>query len=221
MPDDEVNDQIDDDSQNEAGEVEKLPKLRKVKTPGSSRFAPTTLAGNSEKKISALRSELENELEPRSYIERMYVGEMAAIIYEIQWLRRIKANIIRLAMQPALETVLRQLYTSPNSMQNVAQQREAKQIAAGWLGSRQDQVKVEQALTDFDLDEYAIEAEAWRMRRDDLLLLERLLAELEHRRDKVLLAVASYREFSERFKQTAQRLIEADVVTEERPELVS
>jgi len=58
------------------------------------------------------------------------------------------------------------------------------------------------------MDEGAIEAEAFRVRLDDLERLDRMLAALEFRRDKALSCLAGYRQMlSKRLGQAADRIL--------------
>jgi hypothetical protein len=70
----------------------------------------------------------------------------------------------------------------------------------------------------FQMDETAIEAEAFRLCSEDLERLDRMLTLAEVRREKALRFVADYREHLwTRLRQTADRLLESDEV----PRLIS
>jgi hypothetical protein len=59
-----------------------------------------------------------------------------------------------------------------------------------------------------------VEAEAWRSASDDLALIERMLASLEYRRDKVLANIARYQPaLVQDLKDAGERIVE----TEEAP----
>jgi hypothetical protein len=160
--------------------------------------------------MSVIRNELRKEIKPRSFIERVYVDDLAYIIWEIRLLRRTKNSLIRYEMQPALKALLGHLLVE-SDFQSSQSQMVAKKLAVGWYRNKKDQAQVEVILTQFNLGEDNIEAEAWRRLSTDLDLLERQLTSLEARRDKTLTALVNYRDgLARRLKPTVQRIIEAD-----------
>jgi hypothetical protein len=73
-------------------------------------------------------------------------------------------------------------------------------------------------LGQFQLDEGAIEAEAFRLSSEDLERLDRMLTLAEVRREKALRFVADYREgLSTQLQQAADRILDHD----EPPRLVA
>jgi hypothetical protein len=68
-------------------------------------------------------------------------------------------------------------------------------------------------LGEVGLDETAVEAEALRLRLDDIEGIQRLRTTAETRRDKVLHNIALYDKiFAERLQSSAERLLAADDV---------
>jgi hypothetical protein len=180
------------------------------------RFDPAILVKESEKKLSAIRDELSREIKPKSFIERMYVDDMARIICEMQQLRSFKSRFIRHNMQAALKILLQQVIVGSTPMESKLLRQDAEKLAEGWLGNKKDQTKIEKLFTAMYLDEVSIEAEAWRLVSADLDRIERMLTSLENRRDKVLKAIANYRgSLAIQLKQAARRISEADEAVEE------
>src|SRR5215831_13098663 len=67
------------------------------------------LITESADEFDALRDAFEQEIKPRGIIERMYVHDISAIVWESLRLRRCKVIIINSAFRSALENLLVQL----------------------------------------------------------------------------------------------------------------
>jgi hypothetical protein len=68
-------------------------------------------------------------------------------------------------------------------------------------------------LAQFQMDEGAIDAEAFRRCAEDVERLDRMLTALEFRRDKTLRFVADYRQvFSKQLRQAGDRILDHDDV---------
>ena len=184
------------------------------------RFSPAMLVSEAEMRRNAILDELTNEIKPKSFIERMYVKDMAEIIGEIQQLRCCNKVILRLAMHPALRDVLNQLRRAAELPGSDAYKVKNLILAGGWLTNLTDQIEVERTLTEYNLDGTVIEAEAWRQVSGDMVLIERMLSSLECRRDKALANVAKYREsLAFQLRQVGQRIIETDEVSTNQSQL--
>jgi hypothetical protein len=166
------------------------------------------LITESADEFDALRDAFEREIKPRGIIEQMYVHDISAIVWEILRLRRCKVMIINAGFRNALERLLMQLLTGPDQYE-YQMQDEAQSLAHAWFTDEEAKKKVSEALTRFDLDESAIEAEAIRMSSADLELLDRMLASLETRRNKALGCVAEYRaSLAQQLRESADRIID-------------
>ena len=75
--------------------------------PASTRTTLPLLITESADEFASLRAELEQEIKPKGTIERIYLDDLAAIIWEMQRLRRCKTNIINSAFREALRKLLR------------------------------------------------------------------------------------------------------------------
>jgi hypothetical protein len=177
-------------------------------TAAPSRIDPNVLITESPEEFSAICEELRKEIKPKTFIERMYVDDMAAMIWEIKRMRRLKSNLIRNTMQSAVQSLLdKKLDTIlPVKTKNLAQR-----VIAGWFGNEKGQASAQDILTSYQLEQNEIEAEAWRLASPALDSLERLLTLLESRRDKTLRMVTEYRvSLARQLKDASQRMIEAD-----------
>ena len=166
------------------------------------------LITESAEEFEALRDAFEQEIKPRGIIEQMYVHDISAIVWEILRLRRCKGAIINAAFRTALENLLAQLLRQP--MQSEYDVRaEAKDLAHAWFTDKEAKKAVSEILSQFDLDESAIEAEAIRRSSADLELLDRMQTSLESRRNKALGCVAEYRaSLGHQLRESADRIID-------------
>ena len=166
-----------------------------------------------------MRDAFDQELKPRGIIEQMYIADMAYLVWEILRLRRCKAGIINSAFCAALERLLVQALREPGSLTyNLHANDEAGRLAREWFSDPGAKKQVSELLKNFQLDELAIEAEAIRSSAEDLERLDRLLASLESRRNKVLRCIADYRGgFARQLRESSDRIIHGKVLALEKP----
>src|SRR6266566_1995417 len=176
-------------------ELTLLPKLPLLITEAADEF-------------DALRDAFEREIKPRGIIEQMYVHDFSLIVWEIQRLRRCKVVIINSAFGSALESLLNQLLRQANKDPfDVGDEAEA--LAQAWFTDQEVKKQVSEILSQFELDESAIEAEAIRRSSSDLELPDKMLTSLESRRDKALGCVAEYRaSLAHQLRESADRIID-------------
>ena len=157
----------------------------------------------------ALRRQLYDEIRPNGIIERGWVDDLAAVIWEIMRLLRIKAEILNGAVYTALQSILKQVW-SEDFENLVVRNRAIEDLAWQWLGNDSDaKAKVAELLGQHQLDETAFEAEAFRIRAEDLDKLDYMLSRAELRREKLLTAIAAFRqELGRLVRQVSDQLIE-------------
>jgi hypothetical protein len=166
------------------------------------------LITESADEFDALRDAFEQEIKPQGIIEQMYVHDISYMVWEILRLRRCKVVIINAAFRRALENLLEQLLRQPGQY-NYDVEDEARTLAQAWFTDQEAKKQVSELLSQFNLDQSAIEAEAIRMSSSDLELLGRMLTSLESRRDKALRCVADYRtSLAHRLRESADRIID-------------
>ena len=160
--------------------------------------------------FEALRDAFEREIKPRGIIEQMYVHDICSIVWEILRLRRCKAVIINSAFRSALRHLLVQLLRQPGQFEHDRELRnQAEDLAHAWFTDKGAKKLVSEMLSQFNLEESAIEAEAIRKSFADLELLDRMLSSLESRRDKALGCVAEYRaSLAHQLRESADRVID-------------
>jgi hypothetical protein len=166
------------------------------------------LITESPDEFDAVRDAFEREIKPRGIIEQMYVHDISSIVWEILRLRRCKVVIINSALRSALEHLLVQLLKGPGQYGYEVEDK-AQNLAHAWFTDQEAKKRVSEALSRFDLDASAIEAEAIRRSSADLELLDRMLTSLESRRNKALGCVAEYRaSLAHQLRQSADRIID-------------
>jgi hypothetical protein len=170
------------------------------------------LITESAEEFDALRHAFEQEIKPRGIIERMYVHDICAIVWEILRLRRCKAVIINAAFRSALQELLVQFLRQPGQSRYDVE-HDAQALALAWFTDKEAKKEVSEILARFDLDESAIEAEAIRKSSADLELLDRMLTSLEARRNKALGCVVEYRtSLAHQLRESADRIIDGNGV---------
>jgi hypothetical protein len=175
-------------------------------------FMPPVLIGESAHEQSEIQRQLEQEIEPKNIIERMYVADFATNTFAILRLRRAMIAIINTRHRLALQNVLAQLLRTPGQLgPDVPEKAEA--LALAWFTSDKAKEQVSKILGQFHLDESSIEAEAIRSSSADIDRLEGLLASLELRRCRAISFVAEYRaSLAHQLQESANRIIETENV---------
>jgi hypothetical protein len=181
------------------------------------RSVPPLLNTESQDEFASLCAELEQEIQPNGVIERTYVHDIATLIWEILRLRRYKAVIINNSRVAALQRILEQLLChpdyDPDSEFIYVHSRAVEELARDWFKKKSAKTKVARLLRNFQMDEGAIDAEAFRLCSEDVERLDRILTGLEFRRDKALGCIANYRQIlSKQLRQAGDRILDNDDV---------
>ena len=172
---------------------------------------PPLLITESAEEFAALNAALMEEIKPRGIIERLYVDDIAALVWEILRLRRCKVAIVNIAFKHAVSHTVYHLAGQPQVGTPEREWYEA--IVLDWFSKPEARKEVLQLLAEFRLDEFAIEAEAIRSVFSELEVLDRMLTLLESRRNKALRSIADYRDgFAKQVREVSNRVIEADAV---------
>ena len=161
--------------------------------------------------FAALNAALMEEIKPRGIIERLYVDDVAALVWEILRLRRCKVAIVNRAFKNALSDIVYRLAGEPEMDTPEREWYEA--IILDWFSKPEARKEVLELLAEFRLDEFAIEAEAIRSVFSELEVLDKMLTLQESRRNKALRSIADYRDgFAKQVREVSNRVIEADPV---------
>ena len=158
------------------------------------RAGTPVLITESVEEFVALRKQLDDEIGPNGVIEHAWVDDLAAVMWEILRLLHIKAEILNGAFCKALIKILEQVWSE--DFENYLERDHAiEDLAWKWLRNDSDaKEKVSELLAQHQLDETVIEAEAFRMRAEDLERLDFMLSRAELRREKLLTGIAAFRQ---------------------------
>jgi hypothetical protein len=174
---------------------------------------PPLLVTESQDQFASLCGELEQEIQPKGVIERTYVHDIASLICESQRLRCYKTVIVNNSRLAALRRILEQLLCHPDTDVPYDDEQAPEDIAHSWFDNKNARTGVAKLLRKFQMDEGAIEAEAFRLCSEDVERLDRMLTALEFRRDKALRCIAEYRQIlSKQLQQAADRILDNDDV---------
>src|ERR1035437_6452174 len=164
------------------------------------------LITESAEDFASLSAALAQEIKPRGIVERMYVAEIAALVWEILRFRRCKAAIVNAAFKGALEDLLSRLIGTPDW-------GALRELVEDWFSKSEAKKEVSELLAQYHLDESAIEAEAIRSRSEELEVLDRMLTSLESRRNKALRCIADYQDRL-KVREASDRVIEGKAVVQ-------
>jgi len=171
------------------------------------------LINESADEFASLRKGLKSEIKPEGAIEQIYVDDFATLVWEILRLRRYKAVIVDNSRLAALRGILEHLLHRLDHEQAYDHEQAADALARRWFDSKKAKTRVAKLLAQFQMDEGAIDAEAFRRCAEDVERLDRMLTALEFRRDKTLRFVADYRQLlSKQLRQAGDRILEHDEV---------
>ncbi len=159
----------------------------------------------------SMREGLKREIKPKSFIEHMYVEDVANILWDIMRLRRFKADIINNRFRAALEKILEQVLCEPKFQFGVRDK--AERLAHDWFHTQKANNEVAKLLRQYQLDEHSIAAEAFRQTAQDMDRLDRMLTLAEVRRDRALRSIAEYRlSLATRVRQSLDQILDNDEV---------
>jgi len=169
---------------------------------------PPLLMTESAQDFASLSAALAQEIKPRGIVERIYVDDIAALVWEILRLRRCKAAMVNTEFKGALSNLLGRLIDCPDW-------DSLRAMARDWFSEPKAKKEVSELLAEFHLDETAIEAEAIRSRSSELEVLDRMLTSLESRRNKALRCIADYQDrFAQQLREVSDRVIEGKAVVQ-------
>jgi hypothetical protein len=149
-------------------------------------YEENLLVSDSQWRHTALRNAILEQLKPRDFIEHMWAAEIIQGEWETLQLRRFKSLIVTSARRPALENLLHLL------LQN-ARTGDIDDLADRFFSNKGVRRKIGAILRDFGLTEANIDAEAFRQSLSDLAEINRRLAELGSRRDRILQRLEDHR----------------------------
>jgi hypothetical protein len=149
-------------------------------------YAPALLSTESTDEHDFLRNTLQQQIQPETFIEHLWVADLIEGEHEMGRLRRFRARIIRSNTPQALRNLL-------SLVTGVYESNEIDYLVAKWFTNKAVKRTVSRILRDFGSDEVSIDAEALRLSMTDIAPLERRKTELELRRDRILGRIEDHR----------------------------
>ena len=173
---------------------------------------PPLLPNESQLDYNRICAALDNDVKPHGIIQQIYVADIANLTWDSLRLRRWKVAIIKSQIPAALASLLDQLLRQSGDPQPGDWLHmitaEAENLSKAWFADPKAESRVAELLHKFQLDETAIEAEAYRRSASDLERLDRMLASCESRRAKALRNIAeSDVIFERRLQESSDRII--------------
>lgn len=142
-------------------------------------YEPPLIVSDSQRSYNSVRDAVQQHLAPRDFVEHMLAAELIDGEWETLRLRRFKTMIVTSARLPALQNLLTVLFEDSRS-------DDIHELAERFFTNKTVRNKVGKLLRSYGLTEANIDAEAFRQSIDDLSQINRRLAELASRRDKIL-----------------------------------
>jgi hypothetical protein len=190
--------------------VERVERVRSKRA-----LLPVTplLPTDSREEFDRVLEAIWSEVRPNNIIEVIFTEDVAYFAWEIRHTRRWKVGIISAAFLPALENILDRLMQPPGDSRRVyignPKRVEAEAFAGKWFTDEGAKEEILEFLAPFQLDESAIEAEAFGKCAEKLEKIDRLEASYEARLQKALRQVFEYRnEFGLRLRDASKRIID-------------
>jgi hypothetical protein len=187
------------------------PNRRKSGKRASDFSGSVILKSESNAEFAKLLEEFNQEIQPKGFIERMYVEEFAYHVWEIKHLRCIKDGIINNAWQTALGNILKKILLPPARAAHLDHILAPRELAYRWFVDKETRRRVSSLLKEAGLDWSAIEAEAYSLMLGDLERVDRILTAREDRRDKDLLLIATHKEsLARKIRKSSERVLSED-----------
>ena len=148
-------------------------------------YEPSLIVSDSQRSHNLVRDAVQQQLAPRDFVEHMLAAELFDGEWETLRLRRFKTMIVTAARLPALQNLLTVLLE--NSRDDI------DELAERFFTNKSVRRKVGKLLFSYGLTEANIDAEAFRQSLEELGQINRRLAELASRRDKILYLFEEHR----------------------------
>jgi hypothetical protein len=179
-----------------------------------SALLPTSplLSTESAEDFDRIRDAFVQQIKPRLIIDHMYALDIAELTLELLRIRRCKAGILNLALVSARIDVFHDALQKAG-YDYVQASKLAENIGRRWSINQAVRKWGKKVLRQFQLDESAIEGEAYKKSAEALELLDKLEASKESRRNKALRCIAEYRsDLARHLEQASDRIIEGEVL---------
>jgi hypothetical protein len=134
------------------------------------------LTTESSKDFARQHQGLVDQIRPAGAVETEYVRDTVYAAWEIERYRRIGAAILSSRMVEAIENLLKELLPQQDVEAHMDLKHAAEDYARRYFSDSEARAVVSNLLRNFQLDEAAIEAEAFRLCAAELEVLDRMIA---------------------------------------------
>jgi hypothetical protein len=142
-------------------------------------YEPCLIPSDSQRSWNAVRDAVKQHLAPRNFVEHMLAAELVHAEWETLQSRRFKSLILTSARLPAVKALLTMLLENSGAT-------DIDELSERFFTNKSVRRKVGKILFSYGLTEANIDAEAYRQSLDELAQINRRLAELASRRDRIL-----------------------------------
>jgi hypothetical protein len=146
---------------------------------------PTLFSFESYRDYRHLEGAIRDHICPQNILEEIWVAEIVEAQWEIQRLRRYKSQIVNSLKLSGLQSLLNSISDGDDA--------ENADLARRFFTNKAIKKQVNAMLRNFDLDESAVEVEAYRLSMQVLKQIDCRLMELAKRRDKLFQQIEDYR----------------------------
>ena len=165
--------------------------------------APVLLGDQSSAAFESFKNRFLGLVKPADVLEEVWANDFIVLAWEIELYRAMKAALIKSARTIALVNLLALM--KGDSFAGGAEERN---LASDWFDNPDSRKQILELLRSRDLTEAAIDAEALRLRLQDVEKIEARIASAQSRRDRVLQQISDYRSFFAQLLQDAGKTIE-------------
>jgi hypothetical protein len=178
----------------------------------SNLFPSPVLITESKTDFDELHAALRQELAPRGVVEKLFVADIANLVWELRRLRRSKTAIWNMESKHSVHGIL----CRSEGGFAAADRRGEEKASEVWLWlSNAGREDIFDRLEASGHDEWAGEAETMRRLALEVEMYDRMMASLEMRIRNAFRAIADYREtFANPVRMASNRLLEATPVIE-------
>jgi hypothetical protein len=190
---------------------ELLAKARRRKAHEHSGF--TVLRTESKDEFARLLADISEDIRPKNWLQKMYVGEVARQTWDVMRYYRIKNGIMNNALRSALAHILRQILLPPSAYMFLERWSASDNLAYQWLFDEESKRRVLLLLQEAGYDYSAIEAEAYLRVADELANADRMLKAARDARDKALRSISKFRKgFGDQLRRKTDLILAADEI---------
>ncbi|WP_439393045.1 hypothetical protein ACRQ5Q_27625 [Bradyrhizobium sp. PMVTL-01] len=144
------------------------------------------LVSDSQREFNLVKGAVQQQFAPSDFLEHMWVAELTNAEWETLQLQRFRKEIVTSARIPALRNLLGLILQGQDD-------DEVQKLADRSITNKAVRRKVEKLLSSYHLTKVSIDAEAFRHSLAELDYINRRLAELASRRDKILRRLEEHR----------------------------